>query len=46
MLRLLDHLVAGGMTPADAKRALASGKVIEAEFDAIVRPEKMLSPNA
>jgi fumarate hydratase class II len=28
------------------EEALASGKVIEAEFDAIVRPEKMLSPNA
>lgn len=27
MLRLLDHLVAGGMTAADAKRALSSGKV-------------------
>lgn len=28
------------------EEALASGKVTEAEFDAIVRPEKMLSPNA
>ena len=28
------------------EEALASGKVREAEFDAIVRPEKMLSPNA
>ncbi|WP_363350441.1 class II fumarate hydratase [Methylocystis echinoides] len=27
------------------EEALASGKVTEAEFDAIVRPEKMLSPN-
>ena len=27
MIRLLDHLVAGGMTAADAKRALSSGKV-------------------
>jgi fumarate hydratase, class II len=27
------------------EEALASGKVTEAEFDAIVRPEKMLAPN-
>ena len=27
------------------QEALASGKVTEAEFDAIVRPEKMLAPN-
>ena len=28
------------------EEALASGKVTEAEFDAIVRPEKMLAPEA
>ena len=27
MIRLLDHLVAGGLSAADAKRALSSGKV-------------------
>ena len=27
------------------EEALASGKVTEREFDAIVRPEKMLAPN-